>query len=228
MVIRFANLLITVVLTLAVPTISPGQGTVRELGLLPEPDPYPAPGFRSVTTDGKPLGTEEIRGKIVLLNFWATWCPPCRFEMPSMERLYQEFKGDGLEIVAVNFMESAETARSFMKESGFTFPVLMDQGGEISQRYGVHAIPVTFLIGRKGLLMAKSMGYKDWYTEKMRGFFRTMVQDGGGIGQPARAKAVPVTHRGEAQIRWMLFGMLALIFGFGVFVLWFRKASPRG
>ncbi len=206
------------------PSFGQGQEALQKLGLAPEPDPHPAPRFLSTTVDGKKIGSDEIKGKLVLLNFWATWCPPCRLEMPSMERLYKEFKGDGLEIVAVNFMESEKPIRSFLKENGFTFPVLFDKKGEIAQSYGVHALPVTFLIGRNGNLLAKSMGYKDWHAEKMRHFFKSLLKNEGMISQPLRANPMVVSNEGRMERRWLIPGIGVLIFGLAVFFLWIRKA----
>ena len=192
----FAILLTAALFTLLSPSPSLGQWqeAFQKLGLAPEPDPHPAPRFQSTTPDGKKMGTDEIQGKLVLLNFWATWCPPCRLEMPSMEKLYQELKGEGLEIVAVNFMENEKPIRAFLKENGFTFPVILDKKGEIAQRYGVHALPVTFMIGRKGNLLAKSIGYKDWHAQKTRKVFKSLLKDEWVISQPIQAKATSVSN----------------------------------
>lgn len=206
------------------------QEAFQKLGLAPEPDPHPAPRFQSSTLDGKKFGTDEIQGKLVLLNFWATWCPPCRLEMPSMEKLYQEFKGDGLEIVAVNFMEGEKAIEPFIKENGFTFPVLLDKKGEIAQSYGVHALPVTFLIRRNGNLLAKSIGYKDWHAEKMRQFFISLLKDEGMDSQPTQvkvkvqAKTTSVSNKGSIQNSRLFLGVGVLILALGAFLLWIRRA----
>jgi len=212
--------------TLLSPSTSLGQWqeAFQKLGLAPEADPHPAPRFLSTTPNGKKMGTDEIQGKLVLLNFWATWCPPCRLEMPSMEKLYQEFKGDGLEIVAVNFMENEKPIRSYLKESGITFPVLLDKKGEIAQRFGVHALPVTFLISRNGNLLAKSMGYKDWHAQKTRKFFKSFLKDEGMISPPIQAKATSVSNKGGIQNHWLFLGIGVLILGLALFFVWIRKA----
>ena len=144
-----------------------GQDLLRKLKFVHVPGALPAPRFNAPTPEGTKIGNDDLKGKLVLLNFWATWCPPCILEMPTMEKLHRELKGEGLAVVAMDFMEGPETIKAFIKKRGFTFTVLMDRSGEISQRYGVHALPVTFLIGRQGNMLVKSIGYKDWYKKEI-------------------------------------------------------------
>jgi thiol-disulfide isomerase/thioredoxin len=108
-----------------------------------------------------------FRGKVVFLNFWATWCGPCRSEMPSMEALYNRFKESGLEILAVNSGEDQEEVLSFMKSNGLSFPALLDVDGKVSGAYGIQAIPTTFLIDREGNIILRMVGSLDWNTPKI-------------------------------------------------------------
>ncbi len=229
--LRFIVWIIT--LLFPVSLFAQGPDAMQKLGFAPVSDPNPAPSYGSTTMTGVSLGSDDLSGKLVLLNFWATWCPPCRLEMPSMEKLYQEFKRNGLEIVAVNFMEQEKSIQSYLKESGFTFPVLLDKNGEIAQRYGVHALPITFLIGRKGNVIAKSMGYKDWYTEKTKNFIGALLKDEGMANEPIQAKAIDeplqanptvATNKGDMEKRWLYSGLGVLVLALAVFFIWIRKA----
>ena len=216
---------ITLSLLLPVAAIGQQQEVLRNLRLAPVDHPGPAPRFSSMTPEGKKMGIDDLKGKFVVLNFWATWCPPCRLEMPSMEKLYQEFKGEGLEVVAINFMESEKPIKSFLKENGFTFPVLLDKKGEIARKYGVHGLPVTYLIARNGNLLAKSMGYKDWYKPDTRRLISTLLKDDSTLRQPVMAEAKAVEYGNDSQRRMVFLGIGALILLIGVSLLWFRKAK---
>jgi len=214
-------------LLLLIPVAAFGQQreVLRNLKLAPVDHPGPAPRFFSMTPGGKKFGSDDLKGKLVLLNFWATWCPPCRLEMPSMERLYQEFKGEGLEVVAINFMEREKPITSFLKENGFTFSVLLDKKGEIARDYGVHGLPVTFLIARNGNLLARSMGYKDWYKPETRQLISTLLKDDSTFLQPVMVEAKAVEYGDDRHRRMVFLGIGALILLIGVSLLWFRKAK---
>jgi thiol-disulfide isomerase/thioredoxin len=125
----------------------------------------PAPDFTAARLDGIPVRLSALRGKVVFLNFWATWCPPCREEIPSMEALYQRFRGKGLEFLAVDIQEDKDEVAAFMKEHGLNFPVALDSTGRISNEYGIRGIPTTFIIDREGNVIASVVGGRDWNTE---------------------------------------------------------------
>jgi len=224
---NLAIFLAALMLLLLIPVAALGQQreVLRNLKLAPVDHPGPAPHFFSMTPGGEKMGIDDFKGKLVVLNFWATWCPPCRLEMPSMERLYQEFKGEGLEVVAINFMEREKPITSFLKENGFTFPVLLDKKGEIARNYGVHGLPVTFLIARNGNLLARSMGYKDWYKPETRQLISTLLKDDSTFVQPVMAQANAVEYGEDRQRRMVVLGIGALILLIGVSLLWFRKAK---
>src|SRR6185436_6735666 len=111
-----------------------------------------APDFTLVNPAGKKFSLKDYRGKVVFLNFWATWCGPCREEMPAMDKLYREFKGKGLEIVAVNVKDKREDALKFVKELKISYPIGMDPEGEIGLLYGAWGMPSTYLIDRQGVV----------------------------------------------------------------------------
>jgi len=104
----------------------------------------------------------SYRGKVVILNFWATWCQPCRTEMPSMEILYQRFNAQGLEILAVDIGESASSVQQFIRRAGYTFPVILDRANRVSTVYQVEAIPTTYIIDREGKIIGKVIGSIMW------------------------------------------------------------------
>lgn len=135
-----------------------------------------APDFTLVNPDGGKVSLKDFRGKVVFLNFWATWCESCRQEMPSMERLYREFRSKGLEIVAVNVKEKRQDALAFVKELKLSYPVLMDPEGEVGLLYGAFGLPATYLIDRNGVVLARMWGPADWYSPAARGLIKTLVE----------------------------------------------------
>jgi peroxiredoxin len=123
----------------------------------------PAKEFTAPTPDGKSLRLSDSKGKVVFLNFWATWCPPCREEMPAMERLYQRYKDKGLVVLALSIdVEGAPVVIPFVKEHNFSFPVGLDPKMTVADKYGVRALPSTFLVDRKGNLAAMAIGPRQW------------------------------------------------------------------
>ena len=128
-----------------------------------------APDFTLLTLEGRPTQLREFRGKLVLLNFWATWCAPCLHEMPSMERLYQTFKQTDFVLLAVSMdRQGEEVARPFVDNLKLTFPVLLDHTLEVSRRYGVRGLPTTYLIDPDGLLIGVAIGARDWYKTEAK------------------------------------------------------------
>jgi peroxiredoxin len=129
-----------------------------------------APDFTLKTLQGKTLRLSELQGKkVVLINFWATWCPPCRVEMPTMQKIYSEYKEKGFEILAVNIEPDAnQEIREFMKELRLTFPVLLDPDLKVARNYRVFGIPVSMLIDHQGIVRNRDFGYRDWTDKESR------------------------------------------------------------
>lgn len=125
----------------------------------------PAPDFSLEDMDGEKYTLSSFRGKTVLLNFWATWCPPCRKEMPSMEGLYQRFRDKGLVVIAVNQWETPDHVFSYMGDLNVdpTFPLLFDTRSEISEKYGVKGLPTSFIIDAGGRVTHKAIGGRDFH-----------------------------------------------------------------
>ena len=137
----------------------------------------PAPDFNFPGLDGKMVSLSDYQGKVVLVNIWATWCPPCVDEMPSMEKLYRKFKKQNFEILAVSIDESGHKAVApFMKKNGLTFPALIDSDGTIKSAYRITAIPESFIIDKQGILVKKIVGPLDWADPQVFRFFGDLIE----------------------------------------------------
>ncbi|GAB6172643.1 redoxin domain-containing protein [Paradesulfitobacterium aromaticivorans] len=132
-----------------------------------------APDFELRTVDGKAMKLSSLRGKKVIVNFWATWCPPCRLEMPEMEKFYTKNKNEGIEILAVN-LTKAEKSRAdvpaFIEAYGITFPVLLDENSDVARLYKVSSIPASYILDTQGVIREKIVGPMTYEVmEKMLG-----------------------------------------------------------
>lgn len=132
-----------------------GLGVIRSSGHSP-------PDFTLPTLDGGSITLSGLKGKVVLINFWTTWCPPCREEMPSLEKLYRHFKHEKFTLLAVDIMEHPETVKTFARKYDLTFPILLDKAGDVSAKYGANAIPTTYIIDKKGKAVGKAIGPRKW------------------------------------------------------------------
>lgn len=126
--------------------------------------PKPAPILKLKDLEGKPHDLAQLRGKVVLINFWATWCPPCRREMPSMERLAQRFKGQPLVVLAVDVGEDADTIEAFTSQldTTLTFPILLDTRSQVMRAWKVAGLPTTFLVDKQGRIVASAIGGREF------------------------------------------------------------------
>ena len=122
----------------------------------------PAPDFRLPDLAGKSVTLSDYRGKVVFLNFWATWCGPCRFEAPSLQRLYERMAGEDFEILAVSLDDRKEVIRSFAVQYDLHFPILWDQDQKVSRLYGVTGVPFSVLIDRRGQIVFTIFGAREW------------------------------------------------------------------
>ena len=133
------------------------------------------PDFTLPLLTGENGTLSAYKGKVVILNFWATWCPPCRAEMPSMETLYQRFKDQGLEILAVDLGEKAATVRQFIRSNRYTFPVLLDESGRVGSLYGIEAVPTSYIIDRGGKIIATVAGSFQWDNPRVIAAFDALL-----------------------------------------------------
>lgn len=131
-------------------------------GIQPIKEVILGPDFTLKDLNGNDVSLSGYRGKVVLLNFWASWCPPCRSEMPSMETLYKQLQGMDVAILALNLGESKEVAGKFINKEKYTFDVLLDSDNRVGSLYGVRSIPTTYIIDKKGELKGYKLGAFDW------------------------------------------------------------------
>ena len=133
------------------PTTNGGTAGPPEVGKL-------VPDFELDTLDGQTVVLSQLSGTPVLLNFWATWCGPCRHEMPYLQQVYEDWPGDELVLLTINIGESPSQVAEFMQGQGLSFPVLLDSQGEIAEKYGIRGIPTTFFIDKDGIIQDIRIG----------------------------------------------------------------------
>ncbi len=125
---------------------------------------------------GKQVTLADFKGKIVFLNFWTTWCPECRIEMPLMEKLHKRFKDRDFAVVAVNLREPATRVKNFFDEYKLTFTALLDSKGKIGPRFGVRAVPTTFILDKDGGIIGKVFGSREWTSQKSFDLFEHLIK----------------------------------------------------
>ncbi len=118
----------------------------------------PAPDFTLRDADGDYVSLSDLRGRVVLLNFWATWCVPCRAEMPELDRAARDYHDDGFRVLAVNVLEDSTAIRKFGDELGLGLPLLVDQDGDVYRAYNVQGLPASFLVDRDGVIRDVHLG----------------------------------------------------------------------
>lgn len=150
---------------------------MQALGLAAPNETVAAPEFSLADLAGKKVQLKAFRGRLVFLNFFATWCDPCREEMPAMERLFRTHQDNGFVVVAVNLQESAKTVRPFVEELKLSFPIVLDTEGAVTREYGVRALPVSFLVGRDGNIRWRAIGGRDWQSAEARKLFAQLVAE---------------------------------------------------
>lgn len=135
-----------------------------EAAFRPVPGYPSAPKLKLLNMDGQEVNLEKLRGQVVLVNFWATWCPPCRREMPSLQRLWQKLGKSGLQIVAVNVGEDADTVLAFMGtlDEPSTFPIVFDKNSAVMRAWPLKGLPTTFIVDRKGRIIYRAIGGREF------------------------------------------------------------------
>ena len=145
---------------LAQETQSAGQGTLQQM--VPLPDKPPAPDFSLQDTNGATHTLSGYQGKVVIVNFWATWCAPCRKEMPSMQRAWEQMREKGVVILAVNWGDNAEAVAKFFEKTPVDFPVLLGGTQEMTQEWSVMGLPTTFVMDPEGRQAFRVVGDIEW------------------------------------------------------------------
>jgi peroxiredoxin len=135
------------------------------------------PEFNGRMVDGREMSLGSLQGKVVVLNFWATWCLECRSEMPALERLHRELSAQGFAVIGINTRERAATIREYAKALGLTFPLILDPSGKINSAYGVIGLPTTFLIARDGRAVALAIGPREWSASPARMLMQLLLAE---------------------------------------------------
>ncbi len=159
--------------------LPPIKQQLYNLGFGVFPEPVEAPDFTIPILNGSETSLSDYQGKVVIINLWATWCPPCRAEMPSMQKLYDALNPQGFEILAVAApnppRETMEKITAFIDDNAFSFPVLIDNEFEVNSIYGTGSIPTSYVIDSQGELVARLTGAIDWMDESVVAAFREML-----------------------------------------------------
>jgi peroxiredoxin len=159
------------------------------------PERREAPDFTLPDVEGRPVRLRDLRGKLVFLNFWATWCPPCKLEMPSMERLYQTFKRTEFAMLAVSIdRQGVQVVKPFMEELQLTFPALLDSASEVARQYGLRGLTTTYLIDPNGRLIGAAVGGRNWYSTEAKALIA-------GLLRQASTSANDLTQGGRTHSR---------------------------
>ena len=136
-----------------------------------------APAFRLASLDGRTVDLASYRGKVVMVHFWATWCPPCVEELPTLERLHRAYFGKDLEVLAVSVDEGgAGAVTQFMQKNRFALPVLLNPDQSVSRAYGTFKFPETYLVDREGIVRRKIIGAIDWMQPAALQFVQAMLE----------------------------------------------------
>ena len=136
-----------------------------------------APDFTANDLNGKPVTLSQLRGKVVLVNFWATWCPPCREEIPSMVKLNRQMAGKPFQMLPLSINEEGKKeVESFFKSTGQTLPALLDSEQQVGKLYGITGVPETFVIDKKGVIVKKVVGGMDWSAPEVINFIDGLMK----------------------------------------------------
>ena len=158
---RRAFFIFVLVTGLAWTFVSADESGSSTAGEIPAPrQGFLAPDFALETITGESIMLSDLRGQAVLVNLWATWCPPCRAEMPAIQKLYDEYKDQGFIVLGIDmaYQDDASAVQPFIQENGLTFPILMDETGQVAQKYALRSLPSSFFINRTGLIQEVVIG----------------------------------------------------------------------
>jgi peroxiredoxin len=158
---RRALYIIILVAALAWIFVSADRTGTSTAGEIPAPrEGFLAPDFSLQTPEGETVTLSELRGQAVLVNLWATWCPPCRAEMPAIQKLYDEYKDQGFVVLAVNmtYQDNPLAVVPFTQENNLTFPILLEETGEMARKYELRSLPSSFFINRDGIIQEVVIG----------------------------------------------------------------------
>ena len=164
------------------PAQTPGEG------LTPLPDKPLAPDFQLTDLDGNSFSLQALRGKVLIVNFWATWCPPCREEMPSMQRAWERLDKAQVLLLAINVGEDEDVIFRFTADYPVDFPLLLDQDAKVAQSWPVKGLPTTFVVDPQGRLVYRAIGSREWDDPELLALVRALgatASDPPGAGRSA-------------------------------------------
>ena len=150
--ICLSRMILVGIMALTVAVLGKTDSPVWGMAMRPPVVGMPAPGFSLPDLDGRPQSLSQYKGKIVLLNFWATWCKPCTTEMPAMQACYDKLRDDGFVVLAIDELEDDQKVREHIRAHGHTFPVLLDRDNRVANQYGVFGLPVSVFVDETGLI----------------------------------------------------------------------------
>ncbi|WP_304225076.1 TlpA disulfide reductase family protein [Gracilinema caldarium] len=152
---------------------------LQDTGFTVFPEAQTLPQIKVPGLDGKQIDIKDFAGSWVILNFWATWCPPCKAEMPSMEEFYKTFKNNKLTIFAISTGEKPDTVKNFIKANPHSFPIGLDSSGQLGAVFASRGIPTTYIVNPEGKVIAGTIGGRDWMDKKTVEAFKTLLASGG-------------------------------------------------
>lgn len=127
---------------------------------------------------GLKLTTEDLKNKVLFINFWASWCPPCKEEMPSIEFLFKDMlQNDQFQIITILYKESYKDGAAYMKQNGYTFPLYSDSNGISARNFGVTGVPETYIIDKKGILRKRVLGPAEWNSPEAKNFINSLLNE---------------------------------------------------
>ena len=143
--------------------------------LTPVPDKPEAPDFMLHDINENIKELDDYKGKPIIINFWASWCPPCRAELPSMNKAWKKLKDEGIEMIGINIAEEAETVSDFIKQYPINFPVLLDESGEELENWSIRGLPTTFILDSQGRIVYRAVGGRQWDNKKILDKIRALI-----------------------------------------------------
>ena len=153
------------------------EDSFAKMGVVSPKNEKIAPNFILETVTGEKISLKDFKGKAVLLNFWATWCQPCKKELPSMQRIYEELSSEGVEVVAISIdRNKKERVKQYIKNHNLTFPILLDPGQKVRKDYFILGLPTSYLIGIDGKLKGFISGAREWDSNASKEMFSTLIQ----------------------------------------------------